>query len=140
MVPRPAKRPHVTEGTRRPAPGAPLLPMPASALDLGTLPLVAQAEEALRIAAIAFESVVKLIAFLAVGLFVVYGLFNGLADVFARAHAVPELAKLLRLEQGGSFAWTQWFAMTLLSMFSVIFLNISCGSTLFISLCIIHCI
>ena len=74
------------------------------------------------VAAIAFESVVKLIAFLAVGLFVVYGLFNGLADIFARAHAVPDLAKLLRLEQGGSFAWTQWFAMTLLSMFSVIFL------------------
>ncbi|OGB55879.1 MAG: histidine kinase [Burkholderiales bacterium RIFOXYD12_FULL_59_19] len=74
------------------------------------------------VAAIAFESVVKLIAFLAVGLFVVYGLFNGLTDVFARAHAVPDLARLLRLEQGGSFAWAQWFAMTLLSMFSVIFL------------------
>ncbi|MDP3338362.1 MAG: sensor histidine kinase [Rhodoferax sp.] len=74
------------------------------------------------VAAIAFESVVKLIAFLAVGLFVVYGLFNGLTDVFARARAVPELAKLLRLEQGGNFAWTQWFALTLLSMFSVIFL------------------
>jgi Na+/proline symporter/nitrogen-specific signal transduction histidine kinase len=74
------------------------------------------------VAAIAFESVVKLIAFLAVGLFVVYGLFNGLADIFARAHAVPDLAKLLRLEQGGNFAWTQWFALTLLSMLSVIFL------------------
>lgn len=74
------------------------------------------------VAAIAFESVVKLIAFLAVGLFVVYGMFNGLTDLFDRAHALPELAKLLRLEQGGGFAWTQWFAMTLLSMFSVIFL------------------
>ena len=74
------------------------------------------------VAAIAFESVVKLVAFLAVGLFVVYGMFNGLADLFSRAQAVPELAKLLRLEQNGSFAWTQWFAMTLLSMLSVIFL------------------
>lgn len=74
------------------------------------------------VAAIAFESLVKLIAFLAVGLFVVYGLFNGLTDLFARAHAVPDLTKLLRLEQGGSFAWTQWFALTLLSMLSVIFL------------------
>ncbi|TXT34127.1 MAG: periplasmic sensor signal transduction histidine kinase, partial [Comamonadaceae bacterium] len=74
------------------------------------------------VAAIALESVVKLIAFLAVGLFVVYGMFNGLADVFTRAHAVPELAKLIRLEQSGSFAWTQWFALTLLSMLSVIFL------------------
>ena len=74
------------------------------------------------VAAIAFESVVKLVAFLAVGLFVVYGMFNGLTDLFARAQAVPELAKLLRLEQSGSFAWTQWFAMTLLSMLSLIFL------------------
>lgn len=74
------------------------------------------------VAAIAFESVVKLIAFLAVGLFVVYGLFNGLTDLFAQAHAVPDLARLLRLEQGGGFAWTQWFALTLLSMLSVIFL------------------
>jgi signal transduction histidine kinase len=54
--------------------------------------------------------------------FVVYGLFDGLGDIFARALAVPELAKLLRLETLGSFAWTQWFALTLLSMLSVIFL------------------
>ncbi len=74
------------------------------------------------VAAIAFESVVKLVAFLAVGLFVVYGMFNGLADLFSRAQAVPDLARLLRLEQGGGFAWTQWFALTLLSMLSVIFL------------------
>ncbi len=72
------------------------------------------------VAAIAFESVVKLVAFLAVGLFVVYGLFDGLGDLFARAQAVPELASLLRLEQGGQFAWTQWFALTLLSMLSVL--------------------
>ena len=74
------------------------------------------------VAAIAFESVVKLLAFLIVGLFVVYGLFDGLADLFSRAQAVPKLAGLLRLEQGGRFAWTQWFALTLLSMFSVVFL------------------
>jgi Na+/proline symporter/nitrogen-specific signal transduction histidine kinase len=74
------------------------------------------------VAAIAFESVVKLTAFLAVGVFVVYGLFDGLADLFAQAGAIPELNKLLRLEQGGNFAWTQWFALTLLSMLSVVLL------------------
>ncbi|MES2978634.1 MAG: sensor histidine kinase [Pseudomonadota bacterium] len=74
------------------------------------------------VAAIAFESVVKLLAFLAVGLFVVYGLFDGLADLFARAARVPELAALYRLEQGTSFAWSQWFSLTLLSMLSVLFL------------------
>jgi Na+/proline symporter/nitrogen-specific signal transduction histidine kinase len=74
------------------------------------------------VAAIAFESVVKLVAFLAVGLFVVYGLFDGLQDLFARARAVPDVARLLRLEQGAPFAWTQWFALTLLSMLSVLLL------------------
>ena len=74
------------------------------------------------VAAIAFESLVKLVAFLAVGGFVVYGLFDGLADLFARARAVPALALLLRLEQGANFSWTQWFSLILLSMLSVIFL------------------
>src|SRR5690606_5612420 len=55
------------------------------------------------VAAIAFESVVKLIAFLAVGAFVTYGLFDGFADVFARAQAQPELRALMRLEQGAAF-------------------------------------
>jgi Na+/proline symporter/nitrogen-specific signal transduction histidine kinase len=74
------------------------------------------------VAAIAFESLVKLVAFLSVGVFVVYVMFDGLADIFARARAVPELSRLLRLDQGGGFAWAQWFALTLLSMLSVIFL------------------
>jgi len=74
------------------------------------------------VAAIAFESVVKLVAFLSVGFFVVFGLYNGLGDLFERARAVPALAQLLRLEQGGPFAWAQWFALMLLSMLSVVFL------------------
>jgi hypothetical protein len=45
------------------------------------------------VAAIAFESVVKLVAFIAVGVFVTWGLFGGAGDLFARAMAVPELAR-----------------------------------------------
>ena len=37
------------------------------------------------VAAIAFESVVKLLAFLAVGVFVTFGIYDGFGDVFARA-------------------------------------------------------
>ena len=74
------------------------------------------------VAAIAFESVVKLVAFLAVGLYVSYGLFDGLADLHARVRALPELGQLLRLEQGGRFAYEQWFALIGLSALSVIFL------------------
>ncbi len=74
------------------------------------------------VAAIAFESIVKLLAFLAVGAFVTWGLFDGVGDLFARARAVPELRKLLTLGQGRAFAYEQWFALTVLSMLSVIFL------------------
>jgi Na+/proline symporter/nitrogen-specific signal transduction histidine kinase len=74
------------------------------------------------VAAIAFESIVKLLAFLAVGVFVVWGLFDGPGDLFARAVAVPDLSRLLTLGQGKAFAYEQWFALTLLSMLSVIFL------------------
>jgi Na+/proline symporter/nitrogen-specific signal transduction histidine kinase len=74
------------------------------------------------VAAIAFESVVKLLAFVAVGLFVSYWVFDGLGDLFGRALAHPDLRPLLGLEQGRPFAYEQWFAMTVLSMLSVIFL------------------
>ena len=75
------------------------------------------------VAAIAFESVVKLLAFLAVGIFVTWGLFGGPGELFARAMAVPELRELLSLsQQGRPFAYEQWFALTVLSMLSVIFL------------------
>ncbi len=74
------------------------------------------------VAAIAFESVIKLLAFLAVGLFVSYGLFNGVGDIFERARAVPELRRLLELGQQQNFAYAQWFGMTVLAMLSVILL------------------
>lgn len=74
------------------------------------------------VAAIAVESVVKLLAFLVVGGFVTWGLFDGPADIFARAAAVPELRPLLGLGAESRFAGGQWAALTLLAMFSVIFL------------------
>ncbi|MDR6536689.1 sensor histidine kinase [Variovorax soli] len=76
------------------------------------------------VAAVAFESLVKLLAFLAVGAFVTWGLFDGPADLFRRAAARPELAPLLSLGRGtdGGFAGGQWFALTLLAMLSVLFL------------------
>jgi len=74
------------------------------------------------VAAIAFESVVKLVAFLAVGVAVTWGLFDGPADIFARAAAQPELARLLTLGQGQAFPYAQWFALTVLAMLSVLLL------------------
>ncbi len=50
------------------------------------------------VAAIAFESVVKLFAFLAVGIYVTYWLYDGFGDLYARAAAVPELHRLLAFD------------------------------------------
>ncbi|MBE2242964.1 MAG: histidine kinase, partial [Burkholderiaceae bacterium] len=74
------------------------------------------------VAAIAFESVVKLAAFLAVGVFVTWGMFDGPSDLFARARALPDAARVLRLDSDSGFAGAQWFTLLLLSMFSVVFL------------------
>lgn len=74
------------------------------------------------VAAIAFESLVKLLAFLAVGVFVTFGLFNGLGDLFQRADADVGIRRLLQFGQGQPFAYAQWLGLTLLAMLSVIFL------------------
>lgn len=74
------------------------------------------------VAAIAFESLVKLVAFLAVGAFVVWGLFDGWQDVFAQVTASDALRPLTLFSQGQTFPYAQWFGLTLLAMLSVIFL------------------
>jgi len=71
------------------------------------------------VVAIAFESVVKLMAFIAVGLFVTYGLFDGFSDLFARAAAHPELQRLLRHHPAGA---SRWAALLLLSGLAIILL------------------
>ena len=61
------------------------------------------------VAAIALESLVKLVAFLAVGIFVVWGLHGGLDNLFAAAGARPDLARLfggdIALEGAASGMW-----------------------------------
>ncbi len=92
----------------------------------GTRHLDASERHEGMVAAIAFESVVKLVAFLAVGVFVAWGLFDGPGDIFARAAADPKLSPLLGLTGSGGaesrFAGGQWFALTLLAALSVLFL------------------
>ena len=73
------------------------------------------------VAAIAFESLVKLLAFFAVGLFVTFGIYNGFGDVFGRAQDVPELRKLMTVAESGS-SYGSWWSLTFLSMLSIMFL------------------
>jgi len=87
----------------------------------GTRSLEATERHEGLVAAIAFESIVKLIAFLAVGIFVTYGIYNGFGDIFSRARAVPELQRLFTLDiRTGSYA--EWCIHIFLSMMAVMFL------------------
>ncbi|MCA1796199.1 MAG: SpoIIE family protein phosphatase, partial [Geobacteraceae bacterium] len=74
------------------------------------------------VAAVAFESLVKLVAFLCVGLFVCYTLFNGFSDIFTQfLDHFPERDHLLVLGDETSSA-AKWFTMTTLSMFAIMLL------------------
>ncbi|MGB0127150.1 MAG: sensor histidine kinase [Rhodocyclaceae bacterium] len=72
------------------------------------------------VAAIAFESVVKLVAFLAVGLFVTFGMYDGFGDIFERAAQVPNLEALMSVAKTSDFSG--WASLTLLSMLSIMLL------------------
>ena len=72
------------------------------------------------VVAIAFESIVKLVAFLTVGIFVTYGLYNGFGDLFSKAAANPTTAKLLTLGEGTSPS--EWFWLSIVSMCAILFL------------------
>jgi Na+/proline symporter/two-component sensor histidine kinase len=69
------------------------------------------------VAAIAFESVVKFVAFVAAGLFVTFGLFGGFGDLFARA-ANAGITKGFTLgQQTGTWIW-----LIVLSMLAIVLL------------------
>ncbi|HEV8255858.1 MAG TPA: sensor histidine kinase [Casimicrobiaceae bacterium] len=74
------------------------------------------------VAAIAFESIVKLVAFLAVGAFVTYSMYDGVGDIFSRARASPELAPLLAPLEGVAGGYASWVWLTILSMLAIMFL------------------
>ena len=73
------------------------------------------------VAAIAFESVVKLLAFSIAGIYVTFFLFNGPFDLFGRMADSPELQRLMTLDAlpGG---YANWFTLTFLSMSAIMFL------------------
>lgn len=69
---------------------------------------------------IAFESLVKLIAFLLVGLFVTYYLFDGFHDIYDRTMNNDDLSPLVLTL--GMPNYLEWSALTVLSMVAVMFL------------------
>ncbi|GHE20770.1 NahK/ErcS family hybrid sensor histidine kinase/response regulator [Halomonas urumqiensis] len=66
--------------------------------------------------AVAFESLVKLLAFLLLGAYVTWGMFDGLGDLLARAEVQLELQRQLAQQDFGQSFWAQ----TLLAMLAIL--------------------
>ena len=82
----------------------------------GTRQVVSSENHHGMVLAIAFESVVKLVAFLAVGLYVSYGLFHGLGDAYGKALVLPQVSGLV-----GDGGWQLGFlTQTVLAMSAVL--------------------
>lgn len=95
--------------------------MAAFTIVFGTRHLDATERHEGMVAAVAFESLVKLVMFLAVGAYVTYGLFDGFEDVFARAAQIDGLRSLMTMGVAAR-GYGGWFAMTFLSMLALTFL------------------
>ena len=94
------------------------LTMAAFAMLFGTRHIDATERQDGLMLAIATESIIKLVAFLAVGVFVTFVMFGGPWSLFARALARPDTAQVL-MQQPNFSTFT---AMTLLSFFAVVLL------------------
>lgn len=70
--------------------------------------------------AVAFESVVKLLAFLAVGLFVTYGVFDGFGDLFNKIQSSEKFSHLMTMKGSGGYG--AWASLTILAMAAILFL------------------
>src|SRR5215475_1387315 len=94
------------------------LSMAAFAVLFGTRHIDATEHQDGLILAIAAESIVKLVAFVTVGVFVTFVMFDGPAALFAKAMEQPDTAAVLTREpQVGT-----WTAMTLLSVVAILLL------------------
>ena len=94
--------------------------MAAFAMLYGTRHIDATERHEGMVAAIAFESIVKLVAFLCVGIYVTFVMFNGFGDLFSRAAQNPDLARLFVLD--GVPDYGEWITLTILSMAAILFL------------------
>jgi len=72
--------------------------------------------------AVAVESIVKLVAFLLVGVWVTWMLFDGATSIFARVAEHPEWSALITLDGPPSASYVRWTAMLLISMIAVMLL------------------
>jgi len=118
----------ILAGAGAEAAGPPVLPgdmalvvalsMAAFAILFGTRHIDATEHQDGMILAVATESLVKLVAFLAVGVFVTWGMFGGPAALFGRALERPEVARVLIGDQ----SFSTFATMTFLSACAILLL------------------
>ena len=74
------------------------------------------------VAAVAFESLVKLVALTAVGAYVTWVLYDGYGPLLARLDEIPQLAALVR-EGGDAGSYSTFASLTVLSMCAILLLS-----------------
>ena len=87
----------------------------------GTRHLDASERHEGMVAAIAVESIVKLVAFMAVGVFVVFVMFEGPGALFAQVAATPALVDSMRLDSvpGGATGWVGMLVLAFLAFLTL---------------------
>jgi Na+/proline symporter/signal transduction histidine kinase len=98
------------------------LALAAFTILFGTRHLDAAEHHEGMVAAIAFESLVKLVAFVVLGAWVTWGLYDGFGDIFARAGGDPKLVPMLTPFEGVAGSYSGWAWLTILSMLAIMFL------------------
>lgn len=88
----------------------------------GARSLVATERHEGMVAAIAFESAVKLGAFLVIGIYITFSIGGGVTQVFERALADPDLSRLFLLGEKSGTSLSSWVALSVLSASAVILL------------------
>jgi Na+/proline symporter/nitrogen-specific signal transduction histidine kinase len=71
------------------------------------------------VAAVAFESLVKLVAFIALGMYVCFGLHDGFEDIFSNIKNNIDIQRIFSVEKAG-VSNGSWFILTILSMLSIL--------------------
>ena len=72
--------------------------------------------------AVAVESVVKILIFIGAGLFVCYGVFDGMGDIYSRVLSHPEWRKLATLKDSPGNGYSRWVAYMVIAVIDVILL------------------
>jgi len=70
------------------------------------------------VTAVAFDAVFKLAAFLTVGAAITFGFNDGFADLFTRAAAHPDLARIFTIDGAGEYG--DWITLTVLAGLAVL--------------------